>query len=76
LGSLGIRALILVLKFFLASLSEVLNLGQRLRSQLTLSPSNGAHGYAMLNELDEPALIEVIEGNHHTLPIISTSPNT
>jgi hypothetical protein len=28
----------------------------------------------MLNELDEPALIEVIEGSRYTLPIISTFP--
>jgi hypothetical protein len=30
----------------------------------------------MFQESDQPSLVDRIEGNHHTLPIISTSPNT
>jgi hypothetical protein len=30
----------------------------------------------VLHELHGPFVAHVVEGNHHTLPIISTSPNT
>jgi hypothetical protein len=38
-------------------------------------PEDTDVGNAMLEKLEQPFSRQVVEGNHHTLPIISTSPN-
>src|SRR5438128_3751432 len=46
------------------------------RLQPFLHPTDEAPvRYPLLDELHHPFVVDVVQGNHHTLPTLSTSPN-